>query len=243
MNAHFLLKYFEWVAEAPDAVKNLRKFILELAIRGKLVKQNQADEPASKLLKRIEAEKNGRFKKRQSSRPHDEDETPFVLPIGWGWTELAEIGIINPKNEVDDTIKSSFVPMPMIFSEYGKKNLHEVRAWAEIKKGFTHFAEGDVGLAKITPCFENGKSTVFTNLTGGIGAGTTELHIVRPILVVPDYILIFLKSRHFIETGIPKMTGTAGQKRVPRDYFSFSPFPLPPLAGECPRPPQRASCQ
>jgi hypothetical protein len=98
------------------------------------------------------------------------------------------------------------------------------------KKGYTHFAEGDVGLAKITPCFENGKSTVFRNLTGGIGAGTTELHIVRPIFVDANYILIFLKSPHFIETGIPKMTGTAGQKRVPFEYFAYSPFPLPPLA-------------
>lgn len=82
----------------------------------------------------------------------------------------------------------------------------------------------------VTPCFENGKSTVFRNLTGGIGAGTTELHVVRPLFVDADYILLFLKSAHFIETGIPKMTGTAGQKRVPTEYFTSSPFPLPPLA-------------
>ena len=105
-----------------------------------------------------------------------------------------------------------------------------MRPWGEIKKGYTHFAEGDVGLAKITPCFENGKSAVFRNLTGGIGAGTTELHIVRPLSAHPDYILLFLKSPHFIQTGIPKMTGTAGQKRVPTEYFAYSPFPLPPLA-------------
>jgi type I restriction enzyme S subunit len=67
-------------------------------------------------------------------------------------------------------------------------------------------------------------------LTGGIGSGTTELHIVRPLFVEPDYVLLFLKSPHFIETGIPKMTGTAGQKRVPTEYFAHSPFPLPPLA-------------
>ncbi|MFN3690518.1 MAG: restriction endonuclease subunit S, partial [Fimbriimonadales bacterium] len=109
-------------------------------------------------------------------------------------------------------------------------NQHEVRSWGEIKKGYTHFAEGDVGLAKITPCFENGKSTVFRNLSGGVGSGTTELHIVRPLFVDQDYILLFLKSPHFIETGIPKMTGTAGQKRVPTEYFAHSPFPLPPLA-------------
>jgi hypothetical protein len=60
-----------------------------------------------------------------------------------------------------------------------------VRPWDEIRKGYTHFADGDVGLAKITPCFENGKSTVFRNLTGGLGSGTTELHVVRPPFVDP----------------------------------------------------------
>jgi type I restriction enzyme, S subunit len=89
----------------------------------------------------------------------------------------------------------------MIAAEYGVAHEHEIRPWGEIKKGCTHFAEGDVGLAKITPCFENGKSTVFRNLTGRIGSGTTELHIVRPLFVDQDYILLFLKSPHFIETG------------------------------------------
>ena len=118
----------------------------------------------------------------------------------------------------------------MIAAEYGVANGHEPRLWGETKKGYTHFAEGDVGLAKITPCFENGKSTVFRKLTGGIGAGTTELHVVRPLFADADYIVLFLKSPQFIEIGIPRMTGTAGQKRVPTEYFTSSPFPLPPLA-------------
>jgi len=67
----------------------------------------------------------------------------------------------SPRNEAPDTMDASFVPMPLV----GAPNEHEVRRWAEIKKGYTHFAEGDVGLAKITPCFESGKSTVLRNLT------------------------------------------------------------------------------
>ena len=67
-------------------------------------------------------------------------------------------------------------------------------------------------------------------MTGGLGSGTTELHIVRPLLVDPDYILIFLKCPYFIKAGTLKMIGTAGQKRVPIEYFATSPFPLPPLA-------------
>ena len=234
MSSERLLKHFDKIVNTPDAIPRLRRFILDLAVRGKLVPQDPEDEPASKLLKRIEAEKVRLVKaaalRNQSTHPIDKEQIIFNIPTNWSWTQLSQIGVINPRNESTDSADASFVPMPMIFAEYGKAHQHEVRTWGENKKGFTHFAEGDVGLAKITPCFENGKSTVFRNLTGGLGAGTTELHIVRPIYVVPDYILIFLKSSHFIETGIPKMTGTAGQKRVSKDYFAFSPFPLPPLA-------------
>ncbi|WP_371055140.1 restriction endonuclease subunit S [Rhodosalinus sp. K401] len=235
MNAERLLALYEKVAEAPDAVPRLRRFVLDLAVRGKLVPQEADDEPASVLLKRIAAEKarlvNAKtIRKPRAVSPLEPDDLPFPLPRGWAWTQIAELGVISPRNEADDTLEASFVPMPLIAAEYGVANGHEPRPWGEIKKGYTHFAEGDVGLAKITPCFENGKSTVFRNLTGGIGAGTTELHVVRPLFVDADYILLFLKSPQFIETGIPRMTGTAGQKRVPTEYFTSSPFPLPPLA-------------
>jgi type I restriction enzyme S subunit len=234
MNADRLLRYFERIAEAPDAVQRLRRFVLDLAVRGKLVEQDPEDEPAMELLKRIEGEKRRLAKegelRKENTQNGGNGEFPFAIPTPWAWSQLAQIGSINPKNVADDSVEASFVPMPMIFAEYGQQNQHEVRHWAEIKKGFTHFREGDVALAKITPCFENGKSTVFRGLTGGFGAGTTELHVLRAILVDADYILIFLKSPHFIKSGIPRMTGTAGQKRVPREYFAFSPFPLPPLA-------------
>ena len=234
MNPERLLQNFDRLIDIPDAVPRLRRFILDLAMRGKLVEQNPEDEAAGDLLKRIEKKKAQLVKvgelKDQKSQLLNEEEIPFAIPANWGWTQLAQIGVINPRNNAEDATAASFIPMSLIFAEYGRVHQHEVRQWGEIKKGFTHFAEGDVGLAKITPCFENGKSTVFRNLTGGLGAGTTELHIVRPVIVLPDYILLYLKTLYFIDTGIPKMTGTAGQKRVSKDYFSFSPFPLPPLA-------------
>jgi type I restriction enzyme S subunit len=233
MNAERLLAHFHHVADAPDAIARLRHFILDLAVRGKLVPQDRNDEPAPELLKRIARERTRLLKAAEVRSPKPRSahsEPPFSIPASWAWSEIAEIGILNPRNEALDSKKTSFVPMPLISAEYGVANKHEIRLWGAIKKGYTHFAEGDVGLAKITPCFENGKSTVFRNLTGGIGSGTTELHIVRPLFVNQDYILLFLKSPHFIETGIPKMTGTAGQKRVPTEYFAHSPFPLPPLA-------------
>ncbi len=233
MNAERVLAHYEKIADAPDAIARLRRFVLDLAVRGKLVPQDRNEEPALELLKRIAKEKARLVTAGEIRTPKAIPalvETPFLIPSNWRWTRLAEIGVLSPRNEAPDTLEASFVPMPLIAAEYGVANQHEVRPWGEIKKGYTHFAEGDVGLAKITPCFENGKSAVFRNLTGGIGAGTTELHIVRPIFVDQDYILLFLKSPHFIETGIPKMTGTAGQKRVPTEYFAHSPLPLPPLA-------------
>ncbi len=233
MNAERLLQHYEQISDAPDAIARLRRFILDLAVRGKLVPQDFEDESASELLKRIAEEKARLLKAGEIRTPKPLGavvDVPFSIPSNWSWSQIAEIGIISPRNDAPDALETSFVPMPLIAAEYGVANRHEVRTWGEIKKGYTHFAEGDVGLAKITPCFENGKSTVFRNLTGGIGSGTTELHVVRPLLVVADYILLFWKSPHFIETGIPKMTGTAGQKRVPTDYFANSPFPLPPLA-------------
>ena len=174
--------------------------------------------------------KEGMAKKPRTVLTLEENEVPFRLPANWQWSQIAEIGLLSPRNEAADEIQASFVPMPMIAAEYGATCSHEARRWGEIKKGYTHFAEGDVGLAKITPCFQNGKSTVFRNLTGGLGSGTTELHVVRPLLVDPNFVILFFKSPRFIEIGISKMTGTAGQKRVPAEYFAHSPFSLPPLA-------------
>jgi len=234
MNGEDLLSRFDRVADTPDAIPRLRRFVLDLAVRGKLVEQNPADEPASDLLKQIATEKAqlieaGKIKTPRAVPLLNPDEAHHDLPAGWQWTQIAHLGVISPRNEAPDDQEASFVPMRAIASEYGAPNQHENRRWGEIKKGYTHFAEGDVGLAKITPCFENGKSTVFRNLTGGFGSGTTELHVVRPLFVSADYIVLFLKTPHFINIGTSKMTGTAGQKRVPSGYFTSSPFPLPPL--------------
>ena len=90
MNAERLLAHYERIADAPDAIARLRRFILDLAVRGKLVLQDFEDEPASKLLKRIAVEKARLVKagsiKRSEIAPVDSDEAPFSLPDGWVWT-------------------------------------------------------------------------------------------------------------------------------------------------------------
>jgi type I restriction enzyme S subunit len=235
MNADLLLSHFHRICDAPNAVPRLRRFVLDLAMRGKLVDQDSNEESALELLKRVRKQKKetietGEAREGKLSQSSARLTSSFPIPRSWCWSRLGEIGFINPRNSAEDNSKASFVPMNLISAEYGVPIAHEVRPWGEIRNGFTHFAEGDVALAKITPCFENGKSAVFRGLTGGIGAGTTELHVVRPVVVLAEYVLIFLKSSHFIDSGIPRMTGTAGQKRVPTGYFADTPFPLPPLS-------------
>ena len=139
---------------------------------------------------------------------------------------------MSPRNVVQDREVAGFVPMAAINDGYGGAHTFEERPWSEIKKGYTHLADGDIAVAKITPCFQNRKSIVISGLPNGVGAGTTELHVLRPFdeLVAPRYLLIVLKSGGFIDEGVSRMTGTAGQQRVPRDYFGAYPVAVPPLA-------------
>ena len=141
--------------------------------------------------------------------------------------------IVNPRNAVDDTMLVSFVPMTLIDDGFSNHFTFEERAWGNVKSGFTHFREGDVGLAKITPCLENRKSVVFRGLTNGIGAGTTELHIFRPFCndtILPEYILWYFKSERFITGCIGAFSGAVGQQRVGKDYFANTYFPVPPFS-------------
>lgn len=231
-----LVQQFDLLTTAPGGVVRLRELILTLAVQGKLVPQDPTDEPASELLKRIRVEKDrliaeGKIKRDKPPTAIAEDEKPHRLPLGWEWSNLSTIGVINPRNDASDETIASFVQMSSIPVAFSEQHFAEPRPWRDIKSGFTQFAEGDVGVAKITPCFENGKSTVFRNLSNGIGAGTTELHIVRPLGgVKPEYVLLFLKTPAFLKNGEAVMTGSAGQKRMPRAYFENTPFPLPPLA-------------
>jgi type I restriction enzyme S subunit len=230
-----LLSNLDFLATASGGVARLRELILTLAVQGNLVPQDPADEPAGVLLQKIRAEKDrliaeGKIKRDKPLAEIAEEEKPFELPQGWEWASLATIGVINPRNDAPDETLASFVQMSSIPVEFSAAHVSEPRPWKDIKSGFTQFAEGDVGVAKITPCFENGKSTVFQNLSNGIGAGTTELHIVRPLGGIERrYVLLFLKTPAFLKDGEAVMTGSAGQKRLPRSYFEGKPFPLPPL--------------
>ena len=219
-----------------DYITRLRQSILQEAVQGKLVPQDPNDEPASVLLERIKEEKErlikeGKIKKEKPLPPISEDEIPYELPEGWEWVRLGEIAIINPRNDIDDDVEVSFIPMKLIEDGFSNKHTSEIKKWKDVKNGFTHFQEGDVVIAKITPCFQNRKSAVMRNLKNGYGAGTTELYVVRTYAntVLPEYLLALFKTEAFIKGGVATYTGTAGQQRVKKDYIENLLLPLPPL--------------
>ena len=158
-----------------------------------------------------------------------DEEIPFEIPNGWVWARISNIFQINPKNICSDELEVAFIPMEKLSAGYGSNYSYEKVKWRKIKKSFTHFANGDIAFAKITPCFQNRKSAVFEKLPNGVGAGTTELKILRTFAETINryYLLYFLKSPYFVEEAIFK--GTANQQRIISGYLENKLFPLPPL--------------
>ena len=231
----------------------LRKSILQEAIQGKLVPQIAEEGTAKEMLEQIKNEKQklvkeGKLKKsalassiifRGDDNKYYEqigkkclditDEIPFVIPETWQWVRIRDVFQLNPKNEADDEKFAAFIPMEKISAGYKSEFIFDTVKWGKIKRGFTHFANGDVAFAKITPCFQNRKSAIFRDLPNGIGAGTTELKVLRPYGNTIDrwFLLYFLESPYFIDEATFK--GTANQQRIVVGYLENKTFPLPPL--------------
>ena len=219
--------------------KALRQKILDLAIHGKLVPQDPNDEPASVLLERIKAEKErlikeGKIKRAKRSKaacdkPHYENED-FAIPNSWTMAEMSDLFLLNPKNEVDDETEVGFVPMACVEDGFSGNHSFETRKWENVKKGYCHFQNGDIGVAKISPCFENLKSCILHSLPNGVGTGTTELVILRSLGVyVPFYMYLF-KSSWYISQGTKYFKGVVGQQRVNKAIFTDLKVPLPSVA-------------
>ena len=231
---------------------SIRKSILQEAIQGKLVSQQPEEGTAEELLTEIRKEKEllvkeGKLKKSALNdsaifKGDDnkywekvgkemrciDDEIPFEIPASWQWVRIKDIFQINPKNVAEDNCISAFIPMEKICATYGSEFSYDEVQWKTIKTGYTHFADGDVVFAKITPCFQNRKSAIFIGLPNGIGAGTTELKVMRPYgeTINRWYLLYFLKSPYFIDEA--QFKGTANQQRIITGYLENKLFPLPP---------------
>ena len=159
-----------------------------------------------------------------------DEEIPFDIPQGWEWCRVSSLFQINPKVVAEDNTSAAFIPMEAISAGYGSEFRYYEKEWGEIKSGYTAFADNDIAFAKITPCFQNRKSAIFEGLPNGIGAGTTELKILRTYgeTINRWFVLYFLESPYFIDEATFK--GTANQQRIIVGYLENKLFPLPPLA-------------
>lgn len=157
------------------------------------------------------------------------------LPEGWAIARIGDVFEVNPRKPAADHVREdapvSFVPMGAVDADRGAITAPEERTFGAVRKGYTAFADGDVLLAKITPCFENGKAAVASSLRNGLGFGSSEFHVFRPQgAVLAPYLFYFLRQPQLRAEAAEFMTGTAGQARVPIDYLRDLELPIPPLA-------------
>ena len=156
------------------------------------------------------------------------------IPEHWDATKLKRVVSFNPsKSETRanpaDEEKVVCLPMENI-SVNGDIDCSEKRTLSEVWNGFTYFRRGDVVVAKITPCFENGKGAYLKGLESDFGFGTTELIVLRPSKAIDGAFLRFLTStKQFLLLGEQYMTGAAGQQRIPSDFVKNYPIGLPPI--------------
>lgn len=152
--------------------------------------------------------------------------TPTVL-LG----EVCQINPPIPPEKLKDKKVCSFVPMDAVDEVSTRITRDLLKPLSAVSKGYTPFIENDVLLAKITPCMENGKCAIARRLHGGIGFGSTEFHVLRASQhVLPEWMFYFWRlpaTRNYAER---RMTGSAGQRRVPTDFLETLEIPLPDLA-------------
>ncbi len=158
------------------------------------------------------------------------------MKANWEVKELREVCQIRPpKKEAKEALEESdlvsFVPMKVLGEHQKYFHPSETKQLSEVSGSYTYFKNNDVLLAKITPCFENGKLGVATNLTNGIGFGSSEYIVYRASEdLKPEFLYYFLSQESFRTIGKSQMTGAVGHKRIPKDFYEQHQIPIPPLA-------------
>lgn len=157
------------------------------------------------------------------------------IPVEWKIQFISETCDINPpKKEIDslgDVKEVPFLPMEFVREDGEGIMQMEIRKISEVIRGYTYFRENDVLFAKITPCMENGKIAIASNLKNGIGFGSTEFHVLRPNIniLLPKILFYWMERKSFRDFATNFFTGTAGQQRVQKAFFDVVKIPLPSL--------------
>lgn len=158
----------------------------------------------------------------------------ITIDPNWQMVELGKVCDINPKKSeiknMPESMDVAFVPMSDINENNISFSHKETKKLSEVYSGYTYFKNGDVLLSKVTPCFENGKAGLASNLTNGIGFGSSEFYVLRAKeSVLPQWVYICIKEPKFQEQGKNSMTGTGGLQRIPKDFIQNWKIPLPDL--------------
>lgn len=154
----------------------------------------------------------------------------------WPVHELGQVCDLRPsKAEARKRLKPgdpvSFVPMSDLPDSAMYLEARETRTLSDVEGSYTYFADGDVLLAKITPCFENGKLAIARSLVNGVGFGSSEYFVIRPpARILPEFLYYFLSRQELRDAGSRVMTGASGHQRVPKEFIEDVLVPIPPLA-------------
>jgi type I restriction enzyme S subunit len=232
MNADFLLNHFDRITEASDAIPHLRRFILDLAVRGKLVTQDPNDEPAGELLKRIQTEKarlvkNGEIRKEKLLLSLEMNENLYSLPVGWKWAPIRQV--TSDRGQTIPTQDFTYIDVTAINKEIGyiadAKILTASNAPSRARK---LVKKGDVIYSCVRPYLLN-IAIVDSDIIPEPIASTAFAILNGFGLTLPKYLWIVLRSPFMIECVEAKMRGQA-YPAINDSDFALLPFPLPPLA-------------
>lgn len=158
----------------------------------------------------------------------------ITINPNWQMVELRTVCDVNPKkseiSKLPASLQVSFLPMADLSENDITFKVKETKELKDVYTGYTYFRDNDVLLAKVTPCFENGKAGLAKNLTNGIGFGSSEFFVLRAKdSTLPEWIYVCVKDLKFKEQGKNSMTGTGGLQRIPKDFVAAWKIPLPDI--------------
>lgn len=232
MTPNRLLDYFDRISEAPDALPRLRRFILDLAVRGKLVEQDPNDEPASELLKRIQAEKArlvkaGEIRKEKPLPLVERDEGPFDAPAGWKWVRVRQV--TSDRGQTTPDKDFTYIDVTSINKEVGCVADAKILSAGEAPSRARKLVRtGDVLYSCVRPYLLN-IAVIESDIVPSPIASTAFAVLNGFGLVLSKYLWIALRSPFMVECVEAKMRGQA-YPAINDSDFALLPLPLPPLA-------------